>query len=171
VPARPRALAVALAVAMAVMLVAAGLALGGCASQPAAPVESTRDLGGGSKAASVAYDGLTLTLTAPASALVSAPVGVTVRLDNATGKPIDLGTALVGVRGFASAGVAGTPVAFEAGLDATSPPVLTIPAGGSKTVALTFRAPAQGSYTMRGVFGSAMRVRGNATPALKLTVR
>jgi hypothetical protein len=173
VPARSRALAAALAVAMAVTLAAVGLALGGCASKPAAPVESVSSLGGGRSAASVAYDGLTLTLTAPASAVTSAPVAVTVTLQNTSGAAIQLDGALIGVRGFPeSASAETTTAAFEAGLDeANLPAAFSLPAGGSKTVSLAFTAPAQGIYKLRGVFGASMRVRGNTTPALTLTVR
>jgi hypothetical protein len=172
---RPRSgsLAAALTAALATTL-AVGLvfALSGCSSGPAGPVESVKDLGDGRSAASVAYDGLTLTLIAPASAVTSAPVRVTLKLDNTSGKAIDLGSALVGVRGFAqSAPASSTTAAFEAGLDAASPPAVSIPAGGSRSMPLTFTAPAQGIYTMRGVFGSAMRVKGNTTPPVTLTVR
>lgn len=170
-PAPSRALAAVLAVVVAVALATAGLALTGCATEPAASLESVKDLGGGRAAASVVYDGLTLTLLAPASATASATVEVTMEFDNASSTAIDLGNALVGVRGFAAGAVATTPAAFEPGLDATSPPAISIPAGGSKTVALTFIAPAQGTYKMRGVFGSPTRVKGNATPALTLTVQ
>jgi hypothetical protein len=156
---------------MAAALATAGLLLSGCSSTPAPPVESLKDLGGGRKSASVAYDGLTLTLLAPATAASGAAVDVTVRFDNATDHAIDLGNALVGVRGFAAAGIASTPAAFEPGLDATSPPTVTVAAAGSKSVALEFTAPPQGSYRMRGVFGSPTRVKGNATPMLTLTVR
>ena len=170
-PAPSRALAAVLALAVAATLATAGLGLSGCASTPAAPLESVKDLGDGHASASVAYDGLTLTLLAPASATASAPVEVAVRFDNSSGQAIDLGNVLVGVRGFAAGAVGATPAAFEPGLDATSPPAVTIPTGGSKTVDLTCTAPPQGTYTMRGVFGSPTRVKGNATPALTLTVR
>jgi len=168
-----RVLAAVLAVAFVVTLTIAGLALTGCSPAPAAPVESVSSLGGGRSAASVAYDGLTLTLTAPASAVTSAPVAVTVTLKNTSGTAIQLDGALVGVRGFPeSASAEATAAAFEAGLDeANLPSSFSLPAGGSKTVPLTFAAPAQGIYTLRGVFGSSMRVKGNATPALTLTVR
>jgi hypothetical protein len=173
VPARARALAAVLALAVTATLAFGSLALTGCSSTPAAPVESVTSLDGGKSAASVTYDGLTLTLTAPASAVASAPVAVTVTLQNKSGQPIQLDGALVGVRGFPeSASAETTAAAFEAGLDeATLPPVFSLPAGGSKTVPLTFAAPAQGIYKVRGVFGSSMRVKGNATPALTLRVR
>jgi hypothetical protein len=173
VPARSRALAAAFAVAMAVTLAAVGLTLSGCASTPPAPVESVTSLGAGKSAASVAYDGLTLTLTAPAGAVASAPVAVEVTLENTTGKPIELDGALVGVRGFPeSASAEATAASFEAGLDeANLPATFSLPAGGSKTVPLIFAAPAQGIYKLRGVFGASMRVKGNTTPALTLTVR
>lgn len=168
--ARSRALATVLAAAVVATLTMAGVVLSGCSSAPATPVESVTALGGGRSAASVAYDGLTLTLTAPASAVASAPVAVTVALHNTSGKPIQFDGALVGVRGFPeSASAEATAAAFEAGLDeANLPPSFSLPAGGSKTVSLTFTAPRQGIYKVRGVFGSSMRARGNTTPALTL---
>ena len=169
---RSRAIAIALVVALTATLATLGLALSGCSFAPAAPVESVTTMGGGRSAASVTYDGLTLTLTAPVSAIASSPVAVTAKLENTSGRAMDLGNALIGVRGFAeSASVDTTTAAFEAGLDATSSPSVTLPAGGSKSVSLTFTAPAQGLYKMRGVFGSPTRVRGNRTPALTLRVR
>lgn len=167
-----RALAVALAVALTAALATSALALSGCSFAPAAPVESVTTMGGGRSAASITYDGLTLTLTAPVSAIASSAVAVTAKLENTSDHAMDLGNALIGVRGFAeSASVDTTTAAFEAGLDATASPSVRLPAGGSKSVSLTFIAPAQGLYKMRGVFGSPMRVKGNRTPALTLTVR
>ena len=158
--------------ALTATLAVAGLALTGCSLAPAAPVESVATVDGGRSVASVTYDGLKLTLTAPVSAIASSPVEVTAKLENTSERAMDLGNALIGVRGFAeSASADTTTAAFEAGLDATSSPAVSIPAGGSKSVALIFIAPAPGLFKMRGVFGSPTRVRGNRTPAITLTVR
>lgn len=167
-----RVLAAVLAAAVVATLAGAVIALSGCSSKPAAPVESVRALGGGKSAATVVFDGLTLTLTAPTNATAGAPVAVTLTLQNSSRTAIDLGSAIMGVRGFAeSASAESTTAAFEAGLDAASPAAVSIPAGGTKTVPLTFTAPAQGIYKLRGVFGSVMRVKGNTTPAITVTVR
>ena len=168
---RSRALAAAWAMALVASIAIVGLALTGCAATAAAPVESVKDVGGGRSTASVSYDGLTLTLNAPTSAVASAPMGVSVQLKNTSKKTVDLGGALIGVRAFTAGAEATDTVAFEAGLDASATPAVSVPAGGTKSVALALTAPKPGSYILRGVFGSSIRVKGNTTPALTLTVR